>query len=178
MCDDHLPTAQQALQQREEVPKADEFRTKSEQFLGHYCLIFRGMTADRMGVCDAYERLTMRRQAVLQPSDVEKKAVPDLQAHVHALLDCCRQLHGWQTEVVERGDPDERCPEILSKIDRLLWDLYYSTESRLRQFLRGAISVFLGSKSWEAILIMLKLTLQTITINENKQDLGKGCVVV
>eukprot|EP00884_Botryococcus_braunii_P012764 jgi/Botrbrau1/21489/Bobra.0473s0001.1 len=142
MCNDHLPTAQQALQQREEVPKADQFRTKSEQFLGRYSLIFSGMSVDHMGVCDAYQRLTMRPQVVLQPSDVEKKAVPDLQAHVHALLDCCRQLHGWQTEVVVRGDPDERCPEIMSKIGQLLCDLSYATESRLQMFLRGAISEF------------------------------------
>ena len=76
---------------------------------------------------------------VLQRSDAEKKGVPDLQAHVHELLACCQELQELQTEVVERGDPSERCPKILSRIDQLRWDLYYTTESRLQMRLRGAI---------------------------------------
>eukprot|EP00884_Botryococcus_braunii_P008039 jgi/Botrbrau1/17236/Bobra.0865s0003.1 len=68
------------------------------------------MSADHLGLCDAYGRVTQRRQAVLQRSDSEMKGVPDLQAHVHELLDCCRKLHKRKTDVVRRQDPDEKCP--------------------------------------------------------------------
>eukprot|EP00884_Botryococcus_braunii_P005288 jgi/Botrbrau1/14760/Bobra.0103s0010.1 len=142
MCDDHLPTAQQALQQREEVPKADEFRTKSEQFLGHYSLIFRGMTTDHKGVCNAYERLTMRRQVVLQPSDVEKEGGSRPAGPCPCITGLLPSASWVADGSCGKRGPRRALPREMSKIDRLLWDLYYTTESRLRQFFRGAISVF------------------------------------